>query len=341
MGSEIGRSSQSKRQSGVTKILRFREFGIGTMVIIVFVLASIVQPRFLSYENILSIMLYLPLIVVVAMGEMMVVVSRNFDLSVGSILGFSGIVVGMIFIKHPGFPIWLAFVLGTLIGSVLGAVNGFLIVWLRLPAIIVTLGTLNIYRGSLFIISGGRQIDPNYIPASLIRLSETSPLIIPWIIIFAAIIAVLTAGFLRFSHTGREIYAIGSNPLAASLRGINVKFVVLLVFMLSGGLAGFAGIMYASRFGYVNPGMTGVGFEFVVIAATIIGGTSVDGGSGSVIGTVLGALLLGIINTALAVVGISGSWQQAIYGAIIVIALISDKTIQTRLTNTLKRGVRA
>jgi rhamnose transport system permease protein len=329
--------SDKKNVSVTKRWYQFREIGISATAVLAFVIIAIIEPRFLMYQNLRSVMLYIPLIVVVAMGQMMVIITRNIDLSVGSILGFSGIAVGLLFIKYSNFSILLSFVLGVVIGAALGAFNGLLITKLKLPAIIVTLGTLNLYRGLLFIISGGRQIDPNYIPEKLIRLSQTSLVVIPWIVIFAAVIAVLTALFIKFSHIGRELYAIGSNPSAALLRGINVQGVLLLIFTLSGACAGFAGIMYASRFGYVNPGMTGVGFEFTVIAATIIGGTSVAGGSGSVLGTVIGCVLLGIVNTALAVLGVSAFWQQAMYGIIIIAALLIDKTIQNRVMATLKR----
>ena len=328
----------NKNNVSVTKRwYQFREIGISATAVLAFVVIAIIEPRFLMYGNLRSVMLYIPLIVVVAMGQMMVIITRNIDLSVGSILGFSGIAVGLLFIKYSNFSILLSFILGVVIGAALGAFNGLLITKLKLPSIIVTLGTLSLYRGLLFIISGGRQIDPNYIPEKLIKLSQTSPVVIPWIVIFAAVIAVLTALFFKFSHIGRELYAIGSNPTAAILRGINVQGVLLLIFTLSGACAGFAGIMYASRFGYVNPGMTGVGFEFTVIAATIIGGTSVAGGSGSVLGTVIGCVLLGIVNTALAVLGVSAFWQQAMYGIIIIAALLIDKTIQNRVMATLKR----
>jgi rhamnose transport system permease protein len=158
--------------------------------------------------------------------------------------------------------------------------------------------------------------------------------VIPWIIIFALVFIVAAHLFLKYSHLGREIYAIGSNLKAAKLRGINTDKVIMLIYIIAGACAGFSGIMYASRFGYVNPGMTGVGFEFTVIAATVIGGTSVSGGSGSVMGVVIGCILLAIINTALAVLGISAFWQQAMYGFIILIALIVDKLVQNKVMET-------
>ena len=133
---------------------------------------------------------------------------------------------------------------------------------------------------------------------------------------------------LTHSRVGREIYALGSNPAAARLRGIAVGRVTLLVFTLSGAAAGLAGILYAARFGYVNPGITGVGFELTVIAAVVIGGTSIKGGVGSVLGTTLGVVLLGAVNVALPTLGVSGFWQNAIYGAIILVALVIDRTVR-------------
>jgi rhamnose transport system permease protein len=312
-------------------LVRFKEFGVMATTLIAFAVVAIIEPRFLMYDNLRSVMLYIPLIVVVAMGEMMVILTGNIDLSLGSILGFSGMTVGLLFIRIEDFPIFPAFLLGTLVGIGLGLFNGLLVSKLRLPAIIVTLGTLNAFRGLLFIISGGIQIDPNYIPEKLIRLSQTSPIVIPWIVLFALIIAGLTHLFMRYAHFGREVYAYGSNVSAARLRGINMDKIVILTYGFAGGCAGFAGIMYASRFGYVNPGMTGVGFEFTVIAATVIGGVTVTGGSGSVLGVVIGCILLGIVNTALAVLGISAFWQQALYGFIIILALIVDKLLQNRV----------
>ena len=268
----------------------------------------------LQHDNLNNILLYIPLIVVVAMGQMMVIVSRNIDLSVGSILAFAAIATCGVFVNHPNFPLPLAALLATAIGAVMGLLNGVLVTWLRVPAIIATLGTLSAYRGFVFIYSGGRQVDPNYIPDSLIHLSQRSILYFPWIVIFAAVVAIVTALFLRYTRTGREIFAIGSNPAAAQLRGIPVNRVLLLIFTITGALSGIAGLMYASRFGYVNPVKTGVEMELIVISAAVIGGTNVFGGSGTVLGVVLGCLLLGVINVAMPVVGVSAFWQKAVYG---------------------------
>jgi len=314
--------------SAVLRILRAREAGIVVMLVVFCLAVGAIEPRFLTLETARIVLLAIPLVMVAAMGEMMVIVARHVDLSIGSILGFSAIVAGMIFRDHPEWPLAVGFVAAVLSGAGLGLFNGIVVTAFGLPSIIVTLGTLSLYRGLLFIISGSKQIDPNNIPEPLIRMAQTSPIGIPWIVIIAFAVALATHLFLNHTQVGRQIYAIGSNPAAAPLRGIRVVPVTLLVFTLSGTLAGLAGIIYAARFGYVNPGITGVGFEFTVIAAVVIGGVSINGGVGSVAGTVLGVLLLGAVQVALPILKVSGFWQDAIYGAIIVVALIIDRTVR-------------
>jgi len=153
---------------------------------------------------------------------------------------------------------------------------------------------------------------------------------VPWLILIAAAVAAVTYVFLRYTRTGREIFAIGSNPAAAQLRGIPVRRRLLLVFTLTGALAGLAGMMDAARFGYINPSNTGAGFELVVISAVIIGGTSVFGGSGTVLGTILGCRMLGLVGVALPMVGVSAFWQLALYGLAILLAAAVDTFIQRR-----------
>jgi len=323
----------------IARLFRAREAGILVMLVLFVAVVSLIQPRFFSTETLRIVLLAVPLILVAAMGQMMVLVARHVDLSIGSILGFSAIAAGMVFRDHPELPLFVGFAVGVLSGAALGFVNGLVVTVFKLPSIIVTLGTLSLYRGLLFILSGSKQIDPNDIPEPLIRMAQTSPIDIPWIVIIAFGVAFATWLFLTYSQIGRQIYAIGSNPVAAPLRGIRVMPVTILVFTLSGALAGLAGLIYAARFGYVNPGITGVGFEFTVIAAVVIGGVSINGGVGSVLGTVLGVLLLGSVQVALPILGVSGFWQNAIYGGIILIALVIDRTVrQGGLRGLLARG---
>jgi rhamnose transport system permease protein len=308
-----------------------REAGNFVMIVLFALVVGLIQPRFLSLETLRIVMLAVPLVMIAAMGQMMVIVARHVDLSMGSILGFSSIVAGMMFRDLPQVPIIIAVLVAITLGAGLGLLNGLIVTLFKLPSIIVTLGTMSLYRGFVFLVSSARQVDPQYIPKVLIQMSQTSPILdIPWIVIIAFATALVAYLFLDHTRIGRQIYALGSNPVAAPLRGIRVVPVTLLVFALSGGLAGLAGVMYASRFGYVNPGITGVGFEFTVIAAVVIGGVSINGGVGTVAGTVLGVILLGMVNVALPILGVSAFWQQAIYGAVIIIALLIDRSVRLR-----------
>ncbi|MGY8843464.1 MAG: ABC transporter permease [Burkholderiales bacterium] len=285
------------------------------------------------------ILLLVPLIMIGAMGQMLVLVARHVDLSIGSMLGFSAMVTGLMFRHYPEiwWPVGFIVAIGT--GTMLGLFNGVLVTFFRLPSIIVTLGTLNLYRGLTYIISDARQINRQYIPSDLKAMSQTSPVFgIPWIIIMSFMVALLTYYIVMHTQLGRQIFAIGSNPIAAPLRGINVTQVTLIVFALAGALSGLAGIMYASRWGFVNPSNTGAGFEFQVIAAVVIGGVSINGGVGSVLGTVLGVLLLGCVSAALPLLGIPGTTQNAIYGSVILIALLIDRTVRQKGLASLARS---
>jgi rhamnose transport system permease protein len=182
---------QRQRSSSLAvQLSRFRELGIVAFLVVVIIVTVLLKPNFIQPINIRSILLWIPLLSVVAMGQMMVIITRGIDVSVGSILAFSGIVVGMIFRDFPEFNIYLGTLLGILLGAMLGAINGGLIAWLKVPPIITTLGTLSAYRGLVFIVSGGRQIDPNHVPTALIRWSQRGPFgiqWIPWVVIIAIV----------------------------------------------------------------------------------------------------------------------------------------------------------
>jgi rhamnose transport system permease protein len=299
---------------------------------------SLYKPQFFTVNNLRVILLLTPLVMIAAMGQMLVLVARHVDLSMGSILGLSAMVTGMMFRDMTYIPWGLGFVVAIGTGAFLGLINGALVTVFRLPAIIVTLGTLNLYRGLTFIVSNARQVDRQYIPTDLKGMSQTSPIFgVPWIIFMAFAVAIGTYWFAMHTRVGRQIFALGSNPVAAPLRGIKVTQVTLLVFTISGALAGLAGIMYASRWGFVNPSNTGFGFEFQVIAAVVIGGVSINGGVGSVLGVVLGVLLMGCVSAALPLLGIPGTAQGAIYGAVILVALLIDRSVRQQGIASLKR----
>jgi len=320
------------------RLARFREIGIILLLILIVLGASVVEPSFLKPFNIRTIFLWLPLLTVIAMGEVMVIITKGIDVSVGSTMALAGISVGMIWRQNPSFNIYASTGIAILIGLAAGALNGALIAWAKLPPIIATLGTLNAYRGLTFIVSGGRQIDPNYVPRKIIFWSIKGPFgneMVPWVVVIAFFITVVTWAFLHYTVTGRNIYAIGGNLNASRLRGVPVEWTIFLVYTITGALAGFSGILYASRFGFVNPGETGVGFELTVIAAVVIGGTSMFGGSGSAFGVFIGCLLLAVINVALAVLGVAATWQLAVYGAVILLAAIADALIQLKLRRAI------
>jgi rhamnose transport system permease protein len=316
-----------------------REAGIFVMIVLFCAAVGLYKPQFLTAQSLRIVLLLTPLIMIGAMAQMLVLVARHVDLSIGSMLGFSAMVVGLMYRDFPEVYWLIGFPVAMFTGAALGLANGLLVTVFRLPSIIVTLGTLSLYRGLTFIISDARQINRANIPTELKAMSRTSPIFdIPWIILIAFAIALVTYVIARHTQLGRQIYALGSNPEAAPLRGINVTKVTLIVFALAGALSGLAGILYASRWGFVNPSNTGAGFEFQVIAAVVIGGVSINGGVGTVMGTVLGVLLLGCVGAALPLLGIPGSTQNAIYGAVILIALLIDRSVRQRGIVAMTKG---
>ena len=312
-------------------LLRRREAGIFVMIVLFCAVVGVFRPRFLTLDELRIVLLLVPLIMIGAMGQMLVIVARHVDLSIGSTQAFSAMVTALMFKFHPEVPWPLGFAVAIGVGAGLGMVNGALVTAFRLPAIIVTLGTLSLYRGLTYIVSNAKQVDRQFVPSALKAMSQTSPILgIPWIIFIAFGVALLTYGFANHTRAGRQIFALGSNPAAAPLRGIRVNAMTMAVFTLSGALAGLTGILYASRWGFVNPSNTGSGFEFIVIAAVVIGGVSINGGVGTVAGVVLGVLLLGCVSAALPLLGIPGTAQNAIYGAVILVALLIDRSGRQR-----------
>jgi len=323
--------------NALRSILARRETGIAVMIVLFTIAVSLYKPQFFTLNSLRVILLLTPLVMIAAMGQMLVLVARHVDLSMGSMLGLSAMITGMMFRDMPYIPWPLGFVVAIGIGTMLGLINGALVTLFRLPSIIVTLGTLNLYRGLTFIVSNARQVDRQFVPSDLKGLSQTSPIFgIPWIIFMAFAVVLLTYWFAMHTRVGRQIFAVGSNPVAAPLRGVKVTQVTLLVFAISGALSGLAGIMYASRWGFVNPSNTGFGFEFQVIAAVVIGGVSINGGVGSVVGVMLGVLLMGCVAAALPLLGIPGTAQGAIYGAVILVALLIDRSVRRQGISGLK-----
>lgn len=290
------------------------------------------EPRFAEPTNLNSILLWMPMLLVASLGQMFVIVTRGIDISIGSILAFAGISVGLVLKANPGLPVWAALGLGAAIGLALGAINGALVAFARISAIVVTIGTLTAYRGAAYLISQSSQIDSSMIPSSITDLSRQgirlSQVTFSWMLVLALLLALSVACVLRFTQFGRDVLATGSNPDAAHLRGIRVPCIQFFAFCLCGACAGLAGVLYAARFAALNPGTAGVNFELNVIAAVAIGGVKINGGSGSVLGVLVGCLLLSCLNVALVILGVSADWQILAYGAVILVALAADGAVR-------------
>jgi rhamnose transport system permease protein len=313
--------------AAMRRVIAVRELPILVVLILIVVGTAVTEPRFLSADNTRSILVSIALLVVLAMGETVVLLTRGVDVSIGSMTGLAGMMLGVLFRDHYVDSLYLGTVIGILIGAGLGAVNGALVTLCRVPPIIATLGTMGVYRGLTFVVSTGKQVDEYQLPAGLAGWSVRGPFgqgVVPWVVVVALCVAATTAILLRFTRIGRRVYAVGGNPEAARLRGIAVARVTFGVYVFSGATAGLAGVLYASRLGAINPEAIGAGMELMAIAAVVVGGVSIFGGSGTVLGVLLGCLLLGTIETALAVLGVADAWQKVAYGGAILLAVVAD-----------------
>jgi rhamnose transport system permease protein len=237
--------------------------------------------------------------------------------------------------QYPEMPVILPALLGMALGAVLGTFNGLIITFGKVPPIIATLGTLSIYRGLVFFYSQGTWINSFELPANFKSLSKGTPFGLPNMVIVAILVAIIVYYFLNYTRTGRDIYAVGSNPDAAQFAGIRKQRITFIVYLLSGLLSGLAAVLWVSRFESAQTN-TALGFELQTVAASVVGGVSISGGVGTVTGVLLGALLLGIIQNSLTLIRISPFWQLAAQGLLILIAVISDKWILTRVERTKK-----
>lgn len=314
-------------------LVRVREAGISIFILILVVAVTLRAPSFLTVDNFKDILLNISILAIVALAQTMVILTHGIDLSVSSMIGLVAMMVGFVVKQNPEMSVVLAVVLGMGLGAVLGTFNGLIITFGKVPPIIATLGTLSIYRGLVFYYSQGTWINSFELPTSFKLLSKGAPLGLPNMVIIALVVAVLVYYFLNHTRTGRDIYAVGSNPEAAQFSGIRTQRITFLVYLISGLLCGLAAVLWVSRFESAQTN-TALGFELQSVAASVVGGVSISGGVGSVPGVLLGALLLGIIQNALTLIRISPFWQLAAQGLLILIAVLSDKWILSRVERT-------
>ena len=317
-------------------VFRVRELGIVVAFALLVAVTAILEPRFIETDSLRNLALNASIFAILAAGQTLVLVTRNVDLSVGSVLGLSAYFAGDLLSKNAGLPLPLVFLLGIALGAACGLINGILVTWGQVPALVVTLGTLYVFRGLAFLWTDGTQVNAETLPDSFLNLGTASIAGVPILVIMALVVVAVVGQWLRDFRAGRELYAIGSNPEGARLAGVRSERRVLTAFVLAGALAGLGGVLFTARFGTVDA-TAGVGYELTVIAAAVVGGVAIFGGTGSVYGAALGALLLGTITSSLIVLRVEAFWQQAAIGALLLLAIGFDRLVGLRVDAALRR----
>jgi rhamnose transport system permease protein len=300
---------------------KHREIWLAFAIIVLLVIVTARFPRFAQPQNLLTILNDTSILMMLALGQMAVILTRSIDLSMAANLALTGMIVAMTNAAFPGVPIPLLMAMCLVIGAGLGAFNGVLVWKLNIPPIVVTLGTLTIYRGLVFVISNGAWVNAAQMSPDFIGLQRAVFLGLPVLSWFAIATAVLFWLLMTRTPLGRSLYAIGVNPTASVYTGINVGRTKFMAYTIAGAVAGLCGYLWVSRYVIASTEVAS-GYELTIIAACVIGGVSIAGGVGSVLGVLLGAIFLGVINNALPVINISPFWQMAISGSAILLAMV-------------------
>jgi ribose transport system permease protein len=312
-------------QNSVKKVFEIRESVLVLLIIIFAIIMTIVRPKFLGIGNVLSILLSLSSTALVGCGMCTLLVSGCMDLSVGSMSALSGVVTCLMIVAK--VPVPLAFLIGLLIGAAGGLVNGFIVTKWNISPFIVTLGTMNIFRGLTQIIAQGVSVVR--LPKAFTTFGQGNIFGIQYPIIVSIVIVIVFDTLLRHFRFFRQGYFVGGNEKSAAMTGINVKRIKIINFVIVSTLAALAGITFASRFG--NASVTiGTGMEMQVITACVIGGASLNGGEGTIAGAFLGAMLMSMLVSSLNLLGVDVYWQNVLTGVILVFAVVMDTIIKTR-----------
>ena len=329
-----------KKSFNSVNISKFRELGLLGFILLLSVLVQLRNPSFMTLENINDMVTNAAILSILAVGMMLVIVTRGIDLSIGATLAFSGMISALTVKGNPDLHPILVILLGTLIGLLCGALIGVIISKTKVAPIIATLGMMNVFRGLTFMISDGKWVSAHQMSDSFKDIATSKIAGINTLIFIAAIIYVVFYYFINHTRTGRQIYAVGSNPESAKISGIENEKILWMVYTIMGALAGLAGVLWVSKFASAQ-GDTAMGYELNVIAACILGGVNIAGGSGKISGIFLGALLLGLLNNALPLINVSPFWQMAIQGFIILIAVIANALVKRGVdrNNLLRRKI--
>lgn len=308
------------KTSILKKIISFREASMFLTLVVIIAIVGIGNPAFFSVDNLVNIIRSCSFIFLIGIAMTFVLITAELDLSVGSILALGGILTSLAI--KANIPIVLSIVLGVAFGLFMGLANGILVVKAGIPSLIVTLGTMYIGKGLVLIITQGAPVYP--LPDAFNQIGQGESLIIPNIVLIAIVLAVIAHIALKYTKYGRSVYAVGGNKETSRLSGINIDLIRISVYLLTGFASSLAGMLMASRLGSGQPN-AGTGYELLVIAAVIIGGTSLFGGAGTILGTAIGALLMSVIQNGMVILKISAYWHNLVVGIIIILAVGLDQ----------------
>ncbi len=328
---------QREKTFTLKKLTASRELSLFIVLIILCVFLQLRNNTFLTPGNINDLLVNATIMAILAIGMMCVLLIGGIDISIGSTLALSGMITALILKDNPDLPVPLAFAISMGVGLACGFLIGVVIAKGGVIPIIATLGFMNILRGATYLVANNQWVAAYQIPEGFKAFTLGKVFFINNMIVVTIICYIIFFLFMKFTRTGRKIYAVGSNPEAASVSGIRIDRIKIMVYSLMGTLAGLAGALWVSKYASAQ-GDSAKGIEMDIIAACVIGGVSLSGGKGTVLGVILGALTLGILNNALPLINISSFWQDAIRGLIIITAVILNTLTQRTLDkNNLKR----
>lgn len=295
------------------------------LLVICVVIGSILSPYFLSAFNFYAITSNIMEIAIMALPMTLIIIAGEIDLSVASVLGLSSVVLGLLW--QDGHPMWLAIAVALLVGLVAGGLNGLFVTRLGLPSLVVTIGSLALYRGLAYVVLGDQAVSS--FPSSFTNLGiGTIPgTEIPWSGLIFAILAVIFVVVLHFSHVGRQLYAIGNNKEAARFSGINVSRLKFVLFVLSGVIAALAGVIFTARFSSARPD-NALGFELTVVTVVLLGGVNIFGGRGTLLGVVLAIFIVGVIQNVMSLLNISGDIQSLVIGLLLILSVLGPNIVR-------------
>lgn len=323
----------------IKKLINSREVSLFSVLVILSLFIEFRNIIFLTPKNLNNMLINYSITMILALGMMCVLLIGGIDISIGSIIAFSGMVSALVLRNHPGTSVITAFGIAIVVGGLCGLLNGVIISKGGVAPIIVTMGSMNILRGLTYLVADNQWVAAYQIPDSFKGFATGKYLgfgIVNNMIVVAIVMNLIFFFFLKYTRVGRKIYAVGSNPEAAELSGINIERIKIFAYTLMGVLCGLSGALWVSIYASAQGDMA-MGIEMDIIAACVIGGVSLAGGRGSVVGVLLGALTIAILGNGLPLIGVSQFWLDAIKGFIIVAAVILNIILQrSKIKNNIK-----